>query len=106
MQMNAPEALKKLTKWNNEKYNENCEHEFTIEIKKYRQSRMVNKYKRGSRKNPFTIQIERSEEDWLHIKATEEKFSAYGGVFNLEELIVHAVKWIEKQKPISNIFKD
>ncbi|ATG93820.1 hypothetical protein FRC75_01575 [Paracidovorax citrulli] len=106
MQMNAPEALKKLTKWNNEKYNENCEHEFTIEIKNIDNPGWSININGEAGKNPFTIQIERSEEDWLHIKATEEKFSAYGGVFNLEELIVHAVKWIEKQKPISNIFKD
>jgi len=106
MQMNTSEALKKLTKWYSDRCNENWEYEFTIEIKNVDNPGWSIKINGVSQRTSFTMEIERSEEDWMHIKATKEKFSAYGGILNLEELIVHAVNWLEKQKPISNILKD
>jgi hypothetical protein len=43
------------------------------------------------------LRTDRDEEDidWIVIKATESKFTGYGGTMNLKELLTYAVEWLD-----------
>jgi hypothetical protein len=42
-----------------------------------------------------TIDIERTEEDWIYCKVEELIFKGYGGSKNLEELLKTFKEWVE-----------
>ncbi|WP_349817228.1 Imm53 family immunity protein [Acidovorax sp. SUPP950] len=44
------------------------------------------------KKTPFTYETESSDQNWVHIMATEYSFSAYGGPINLNELLEQAAR--------------
>ena len=42
-----------------------------------------------------TVQIERSEHDWVHLRIEGAKFLGYGGVGNLNEIVTAFRNWAE-----------
>jgi hypothetical protein len=49
----------------------------------------------ASIRRPPDINIERDDEDWIRINATETEFIGYGGPSNLLEILKLAVDWLQ-----------
>jgi hypothetical protein len=52
------------------------------------------KYDGESGKKPIKINIDRDDEDWFFINATENELKGSCGAENLEELLEYVVKWL------------
>lgn len=95
--MKSSNAIEIITKWYQIKCDGQWEHEYGIEIKNIDNPGWCIQIKEDEKKLPFTYEVEFSDENWVHIKATEYNFSAYGGPINLNELLEQAAKWLNNE---------
>ncbi|GKS88323.1 Imm53 family immunity protein [Acidovorax sp. SUPP2539] len=95
--MSSLNAIEIITKWYQIKCNGQWEHEFGIEIKNIDNPGWCIQIKDDDKRTPFTYATESSDQNWVHIKATEYSFSAYGGPINLNEILRQAATWLTKE---------
>ncbi len=75
--------------------NGDWEHSFGIEIVNIDNPGWKVKITGATGRQPVNNSSERSEVDWIAVKATETEFNGYGGSCNLKELITLAVDWLQ-----------
>ncbi|MDH0732778.1 immunity 53 family protein [Pseudomonas sichuanensis] len=87
--------IEKLQNWYSSQCNDVWEHSFGIEITNIDNPGWKIKITGANNKSNLNINVERSDTDWIVIKADDTAFQAYGGSLNLQELLEAAAKWLE-----------
>lgn len=83
-----------LQNWYAERCNEVWEHSFGIEIANIDNPGWKVKITGATARNSAITDIDRSETDWITVKATETEFNGFGGPCNMQELLTLAVDWL------------
>lgn len=89
------DLLESLQCWYASQCDDVWEHSFGIEIKNIDNPGWKVRITGASEKQVLSMAVERSEEDWVQITATDSEFVGYGGANNLRELMALAVNWLE-----------
>lgn len=82
--------------WYQSKCDGNWEHGYGVEIRTIDNPGWVIKLTGENSKQSITSEIERSDDDWIHIHSTDNAFTGHGGPTNFDELLVHAVSWLQR----------
>ena len=88
------DLLKVLQQWYQSKCDGTWEHMYGVEIDTLDNPGWTVSLTGETDKKSINIFVDRSEDNWLSVKSCDDNFVAYGGINNLEEILVHAVEWI------------
>lgn len=88
------DLLKVLQQWYQSKCDGTWEHMYGVEIDTLDNPGWTVSLTGETDKKSMNIFVDRSEGNWLSVKSFDDNFVAYGGINNLEEILAHAVEWI------------
>ena len=88
------DLLKVLQQWYQSKCDGIWEHMYGVEIDTLDNPGWTVSLTGEADKKSINIFVDRSEDNWLSVKSSNDNFVAYGGINNLEEILAHAVEWI------------
>ncbi|QEY25316.1 Imm53 family immunity protein [Neisseria zalophi] len=90
--------LTSLQNWYKSKCDGVWEHSYGIEIDTLDNPGWRVSLSGENNKKNINIFLERSDKNWVSIKADSNEFVAYGGIDNLDEMLHHALIWIKNEK--------
>ena len=88
------DLLKVLQQWYQSKCDGTWGHMYGVEIDTLDNPGWTVSLTGETDKKSMNIFVDRSEGNWLSVKSCNDNFVAYGGINNLEEILAHAVEWI------------
>ena len=88
------DLLKVLQQWYQSKCDGTWEHMYGVEIDTLDNPGWTVSLTGETDKKSINIFVDRSEDNCLSVKSCNDNFVAYGGINNLEEILAHAVEWI------------
>lgn len=89
------DLIEVLQRWYAAQCDDVWEHSFGIEIANIDNPGWQVKINGASSKKRIDLNSDRSEIDWVRIKATETEFVGHGGPGNLKEILTLAANWLE-----------
>ncbi|WP_208606839.1 immunity 53 family protein [Burkholderia anthina] len=93
--MQMSDLIAGLQRWYTSQCNDVWEHSYGVEIVNIDNPGWRVKINGVSAKRPTNINIERDDEDWIRVSATETEFIGYGGPSNLQEILGLAMDWLQ-----------
>ncbi|MBR8211277.1 immunity 53 family protein [Burkholderia cenocepacia] len=84
-----------LQRWYTSQCNDVWEHSYGVEIVNVDNPGWRVKINGATAKRPTNINIERDDEDWIRVSATETEFIGYGGPSNLQEILELGMDWLQ-----------
>lgn len=88
------DLIDELQGWYALQCNDIWEHSFGVEITNIDNPGWKVKITGAVERSPATIDLERSEVDWVRVHATDREFVGYGGASNLKEILKLAINWL------------